>query len=58
MALGYDWLYSDLTADERTLFRAAIVNKGLEPGLDAITDGRRSGRPRAATPGARCRLAG
>ena len=39
MALGYDWLYSDLTAEERTLFRAAIVNKGLTPGFEAIAAG-------------------
>ena len=37
MALGYDWLYSDLTADERAAFRAAIVAKGLAPGVEAIT---------------------
>jgi len=36
MALGYDWLYSDLTSDERELFRAAIITKGLEPGVKAI----------------------
>ncbi len=36
MALGYDWLYSDLTADERELFRAAIISKGLTPGVEAI----------------------
>jgi Heparinase II/III-like protein len=36
MALGYDWLYSDLTPDERELFRAAIIAKGLKPGVDAI----------------------
>ena len=36
MALGYDWLYSDLTSEERELFRAAIIAKGLEPGVKAI----------------------
>ena len=36
MALGYDWLYSDLTGDERELFRAAIIAKGLTPGVEAI----------------------
>ena len=39
MALGYDWLHSDLTAEERTLFRTAIVNKGLAPGYEAIKSG-------------------
>jgi hypothetical protein len=36
MALGYDWLYSDLSADERAAFRAAIVTKGLAPGVEAL----------------------
>ena len=57
MALGYDWLYSDLTAEERKLFRTAIVNKGLAPGYEAIRMPR-SGRPRGATPGARSASAG
>ena len=36
MALGYDWLHSDLTVDERLAFRTAIVTKGLAPGVAAI----------------------
>ncbi len=58
MALGYDWLYSDLTADERELFRAAIITKGLERRASTRYGRRRSGRPRGATPGARCASAG
>lgn len=37
MALGYDWLYSDLTPDERAAFRTAIIDKGLAAGVAAIT---------------------
>jgi hypothetical protein len=33
VALGYDWLYDDLSPVERTTLRRAIVSKGLEPGL-------------------------
>ncbi len=33
VALGYDWLYDDLSAEERTSLREAIISKGLEPGL-------------------------
>jgi hypothetical protein len=33
VALGYDWLFDYLSADERTALRQAIVKKGLEPGL-------------------------
>lgn len=32
-ALGYDWLYSDLSVAERAAVRGAILAKGLEPGL-------------------------
>jgi hypothetical protein len=34
VALGYDWLYDDLTTDERTTIRQAIITKGLQPGLE------------------------
>lgn len=36
LAIGYDWLHADLTGDERAAVRAAIVQKGLVPGLSAI----------------------
>ena len=34
MAIGYDWLYNDLSETSRTLIRQAILKKGLEPSLD------------------------
>jgi hypothetical protein len=30
-AVGYDWLYNDLTPDQRRLIRTAMVEKGLKP---------------------------
>lgn len=33
IALGYDWLYEDLTPAERETLRTAIIEKGLKPGL-------------------------
>lgn len=33
-SVGYDWCYSGMTADQRTLVKNAIVNKGLKPLLD------------------------
>ncbi len=34
LALGYDWLFDDLTPAARAAVRAAIVEKGLKPGAD------------------------
>jgi len=34
-AIGYDWLYADLSDEDRKLFRDSIVQKGLDPGLIA-----------------------
>jgi hypothetical protein len=34
-AIGYDWLYPALTAEERTWIRSAIVEKGIDPALAA-----------------------
>jgi hypothetical protein len=34
-ALGYDWLYDELDPQSRNTIRRAIVEKGLQPGLDA-----------------------
>jgi len=34
LALGYDWLYDDLSPASRSVIRQAIVEKGLKPGLD------------------------
>ena len=33
VALGYDWLYNALNADDRALLRSAIATKGLDPAL-------------------------
>ncbi|WP_165063784.1 heparinase II/III domain-containing protein [Paludisphaera rhizosphaerae] len=33
LGLGYDWLYSVMTPDDRRVVREAIVEKGLKPGL-------------------------
>ena len=33
MALGLDWLYNDITPQERLLYSEAIVEKGLRPSL-------------------------
>ena len=32
-AIGYDWLYPDLTEKQRRIIREAIIEKGLGPGL-------------------------
>ena len=34
MAIGYDWLYQDLSNESKQIIREAIVKKGLEPSLD------------------------
>ena len=34
LALGYDWLYADLSPETRAALRAAIAEKGIRPGLD------------------------
>ena len=33
VAIGYDWLYPSLTADQRQRYRHALVTLGLDPGL-------------------------
>ena len=33
LGLGYDWLYSVMTPEDRRIVREAIVEKGLKPGL-------------------------
>ena len=42
-AIGYDWLYDALSAEQRGVIRAAIVEKGLKAALPAYR-----GEPRAA----------
>lgn len=34
-AIGYDWLYDDLTENERNIIRTALIEKGLKPYLEA-----------------------
>lgn len=34
VAIGYDWLYHNLSQDTRTAVKTAILKKGLEPSLD------------------------
>jgi hypothetical protein len=43
VAIGYDWMYHDLTEDERRVLREAIVEKGLTPALKAYRRGWLSG---------------
>jgi len=33
MAIGYDWLYNDLSDESRTIIRKAILTKGIRPSL-------------------------
>ncbi|WAC20425.1 heparinase II/III family protein [Luteolibacter sp. SL250] len=40
MGIGYDWLYDDLTPEDRDLISGAIIGKGLEASLAS-----RSGKP-------------
>jgi len=35
VAIGYDWLYKDLSENSRKVIRDAIINKGLKPSLDS-----------------------
>ena len=39
VAIGYDWLFADLSAADRALFASAILDKGVRPGLDLIERG-------------------
>lgn len=34
VALGYDWLYADLSEQSRSVIKAAILEKGLKPSLE------------------------
>jgi len=34
-AIGYDWLYDDLSEEERKIIREAIIQKGLKPAQEA-----------------------
>jgi hypothetical protein len=39
LAVGYDWLFDSLSAEDRAAVRTAIVEKGLKPGLRAYRKG-------------------
>jgi hypothetical protein len=39
VAIGYDWLYNDLSARSRETISRAIIEKGLQPSLDARYNG-------------------
>jgi hypothetical protein len=39
VAIGYDWLYSELSPEDRAQLRAALVTKALQPGLAAFDAG-------------------
>ena len=39
VAIGYDWFYDRLTADQRATVRQAIVEKGLKPAANAYRGG-------------------
>jgi hypothetical protein len=34
-AIGYDWLYSDLSDQSKAIIKEAIIKKGIEPSLDS-----------------------
>ena len=40
LAIGYDWLYDSLSAEERSWIRSAIVEKGLKPSLPIYQENR------------------
>ncbi|CAG4999320.1 hypothetical protein DYBT9275_02201 [Dyadobacter sp. CECT 9275] len=39
MAIGYDWLYANLSAQARLQIREAIITKGIEPSFDKKYNG-------------------
>jgi hypothetical protein len=39
-AIGYDWLYADLSEDQRSIIREALINKGINPYLKGSESGR------------------
>jgi hypothetical protein len=40
LAIGYDWLYADLAAEDRAAIRGAIVEKGLDEAIKIYKDHR------------------
>lgn len=45
LAIGYDWLHDQLSAEDRATIRRAIVEKGLRPGMKVYESGK--GWPKA-----------
>jgi hypothetical protein len=39
VSIGYDWLYSDLPEESRTIIKKAIIEKGLNPSLQTANSG-------------------
>ena len=39
VAIGYDWLYNDLSPTSRAVIRKAIIEKGIEPSFDSRYNG-------------------
>lgn len=39
LGVGYDWLYSVLTPEQRDIIERAIVSKGIDPWLEEISNG-------------------
>jgi hypothetical protein len=39
LAIGYDWLYDFLSAEDRAMIRQALIDKGLKPGLQVYRKG-------------------
>ena len=39
MAIGYDWLYHNLSSNSRAIIKEAILKKGIEPSLDPKNNG-------------------
>jgi hypothetical protein len=39
MAIGYDWLYNDLSESSRSTIREAIISKGLMPSMETSQNG-------------------
>jgi hypothetical protein len=45
-AVGYDWLYDTWSDEQRSVLRAAMIEKGLQPALQILREGRGWARAR------------
>jgi hypothetical protein len=41
LAVGYDWCFDAMSADDRAVIRRAIVDKGLDPGIAEMQPGKK-----------------